>query len=837
MREILDQHAQRLTSKERWEIWEAVSGTRAKARRAKARWGLPAAVATAAAVLAVVFVMMQREPVGASHPGAPRLAVRTPRVEHAERERAHVSSDAQPLAGERPAPATRHDGRPAADTRQPGHVIGTPPTDVAGPALAVRGSAPPATAPVAAPVAAPPAPPYGGPGGALTGRVTDTQNRPIPFASVAIPAARRGALTDENGIYRIEHLPPAAYSVKVQYLGYAPETRDSVRVGEGQMATNDVRLRDIVVRSEESVAVTAERRLVEVKQGATARSVSAKDIRNLAVGTVGDVLPLRAGVSPDAGRVHVRGGRSDEARLEFNGVPASPVPPPVVPTTGGTKLPNDEAFDSMLFKSYGVNPFIAANEDALSTFAVDVDAASYTVARRYVELGQLPPADAVRVEEFVNFFAQGYPKFQAGDFRILVDGAPSPFRPGYQLLRIGIKGRDVAAADRKPAQLTFAIDVSGSMAREDRLELVKRALRLLVDQLRDGDRVGIVVYGTQGRVLLEPVAVGRPAARQAGLDRDAGDREGVAPVPNGDSRRRILDAIDQLLPEGSTNAEDGLRLAYDMARREYRPGAINRIVLCSDGVANEGRTGPEAILAQVRTEADRGIHLTAIGFGMGNYNDVLMEQLADKGDGNHYYVDDIDEARRVFVENLTGTLQTIAKDAKVQVEFDSTRVLRYRLLGFENRDVADRDFRNDKVDAGEIGAGHEVTALYEVKLAPHATPGTLATVRLRYARPEHEAAGAPQVREIAQRFDSAALARRFEDASPRFRLDAAVAGFAEILRGSYWAKEARLSDVLSVARNAAGSLDDARATEFITLVRKAAELSARAKPATPGDVR
>jgi len=219
---------------------------------------------------------------------------------------------------------------------------------------------------------------------------------------------------------------------------------------------------------------------------------------------------------------------------------------------------------------------------------------------------------------------------------------------------------------------------------------------------------------------------------------------------------------------------------------------------------------------------------------MGNYNDVLMEQLADRGDGNHYYVDRIEEARRVFVENLTGTLQTIAKDAKVQVEFDSTRVLRYRLIGFENRDVADCDFRNDKVDAGEIGGGHEVTALYEVKLAPGVTQGTIATVRLRYARPEQEGAGAPQVREIERSFSVGALSRRFEDAAPRFRLDAAVAEFAEILRGSYWARDGRLSDVLSVARTAAASLHDDSTAEFVSLVEKAAALRAQSKPGQQG---
>ncbi|MGH7731331.1 MAG: YfbK domain-containing protein [Candidatus Eiseniibacteriota bacterium] len=662
----------------------------------------------------------------------------------------------------------------------------------------------------------------------MTGRITDSQNRPVPYANVMIRGTRMGTLSGEDGTYRIDRLPPATYSLQVQALGRQKEVRKGIRVGGEQTATADIQMKESVVKTMDEVRVSAERR-VDVKSSATTRgSITAGELKKLPVDNLHEAVERKAGAVSQGGELFFRGGRSGETKFQFDGIkvadpPRAPVPP-VIPTTGGTRLPNDEAFDSMFFKSYGVNPFIATDEDPLSTFAVDVDAASYTVTRRYIELGQLPPAAAVRVEEFVNFFPQGYPRFESEDFRILIDGAPSPFGRGYHLLRIGLKGREIMEQDRKPAQLTFVIDVSGSMAREDRLELVKRALRLLVDQLRADDQAGIVTYGSEGRVVLEPVALGGRVARATALDPDTDDRGEEAPEAWSAGRRRILEAIGQLHPQGSTNAEHGLRLGYEMARRGYRPEAINRIVLCSDGVANVGRTGPESILSQVRSEADRGIHLTTIGFGMGNYNDVLMEQLADRGDGNHYYVDDIDEARRVFVEGPTGTLQTIARDAKVQVEFDSTRVLRYRLLGFENRDVADRDFRNDKVDAGEIGAGHEVTALFEVKLAPKASQGTLATVRLRYARPERDGAGAAQAREIEQRYDAAALVRRFQDAAPRFRLDAAVAEFAEILRGSYWAREGRLSDVLSVARSAARNLPDDTSAGFVSLVEKAATL-------------
>jgi Ca-activated chloride channel homolog len=262
----------------------------------------------------------------------------------------------------------------------------------------------------------------------------------------------------------------------------------------------------------------------------------------------------------------------------------------------------------------------------------------------------------------------------------------------------------------------------------------------------------------------------------------------------------------------------------------YRDHANNRIVLCTDGVANEGNTGPESILQQVRTDADRGIYLSAIGFGMGNYNDVLLEQLADRGDGNYYYVDNLEEARRVFVENLTGTLQTVARDVKVQVEFDPTRVLRYRLLGYENRDVADQDFRNDRVDAGEVGAGHGVTALYELKLARGVRQGRIAAVRVRYARVERKSAGDSKAQEIEADFDASDLRSNIDRASPYLRLDAAAAEFAEILRGSFWARNHQIPGLLPLARDAAQNLNEPTAREFVSLAERAVGLSETLSP-------
>ena len=321
-------------------------------------------------------------------------------------------------------------------------------------------------------------------------------------------------------------------------------------------------------------------------------------------------------------------------------------------------------------------------------------------------------------------------------------------------------------------------------------ELVKRSLRLLVNELRPADEVGIVVYGDRGSVLLKPT--------------------------DGGESRAILRAIDALQPGGSTYVEDGLRLAYEMASKRVRPGRITRVMLLSDGVGNVGRTGADSILGQIRSHVDRGVTLTTVGFGMGNYNDILMERLANDGDGTYHYVDSLTEARRVFVDNLVGTLQNIAKDAKVQVDFNPEVVRSYRLIGYENRDVADEDFRNDEVDAGEVGAGHSVTALYEVKLHDD-VDGALGTVFLRYEDPD-----TGEVTELRRDLLRSELAARFEDASPTFQLAAVVAEYAEVLRESYWAREGTLGAVAREASRLARLLpEDNDVVEFAALTAQA----------------
>lgn len=452
--------------------------------------------------------------------------------------------------------------------------------------------------------------------------------------------------------------------------------------------------------------------------------------------------------------------------------------------------------DAMFFQDYGANPMVDTRDDHLSTFALDVDTGSYTIARNYLRDGSLPPPDAVRVEEFVNYFGQGYPSpSERQVFGIYIDGAPSPFTETerYQMIRIGVQGYDVPKSDRKSASMTFVIDVSGSMNRENRLELVKESLTLLVKQLDERDRVSIVVYGSDARVVLEPTP--------------------------GNEQRVILRAVDRLKPEGSTNAEAGLRLGYQMADEAFNPNGINRVILCSDGVANVGNTSPESIWDQVKRYAGQDITLTTIGFGLGNYNDVLMEQLADNGNGFYAYVDDISEARRLFVDRLTSTLQTIALDAKIQVDFNPDVVMRYRLVGYENRDISDEDFRDDDVDAGEIGAGHSVTALYEIRLQPNVT-GRIATVQLRWQDPETR-----RVTEISETIDTRDLAERFEDANPYFQWAVIVAEYAEILRESDWASESSLEYVLEEAERVSRYLEEVPdPRELIDMIRRTIRL-------------
>jgi Ca-activated chloride channel family protein len=444
------------------------------------------------------------------------------------------------------------------------------------------------------------------------------------------------------------------------------------------------------------------------------------------------------------------------------------------------------------FPSAPAGPDVDASEQPRSTFAIDVDTASYNFARRQVLDGQTPDRDSIRPEEFVNAFRQDYPQPEGDGFTVVADGARPPrtheAEESVRLMRVGLQTRADSAESRPDAALTFVIDVSGSMAEPGRLDLVQGALHTLVDQLRDTDSVAIIAYETRARVLRE-----------------------MTPVR---SRSILHRAIDDLEAGGSTNLEEGLVTGYRVAREGFRRDATNRVILLSDGLANVGNTSADPILEQIREEAAKKISLLGVGVGS-EYGDALMERLADEGDGFVTYVSELAQARQLFVSRLPAALAVRALDAKVQVTFDPEIVASYRLVGYDNRALDPSQFRNDRVDGGEVGPGHSVTALYVVRLRGEAR-GVVAEARVRWLDPRTR-----EPHETATTVTASSLAGGFESASPRLRVVYAAAYFAEVLRESRYAQEVRLGDLAAIVEDVFRQTDDAQVGELADLIRRA----------------
>lgn len=475
----------------------------------------------------------------------------------------------------------------------------------------------------------------------------------------------------------------------------------------------------------------------------------------------------------------------------------------------------DESYDA-----HADNTFLEARANPLSTFSIDVDTASYSNIRRMLLDDQLPPEGAVRIEEMVNYFTYAYPQ-PRGDapFSVNVEVARSPWNPRLDLVRIGLKGREIPKGDRGPANLVFLIDVSGSMSSENKLPLLKRSLEAMVKNLSPEDRVAIVVYaGASGLVL---------------------------PSTPGADRQRIIEAIANLRSGGGTNGAAGIQLAYQVARENFLKGGNNRVILCTDGDFNVGVTNQDELVRLIENERSSGVFLSVLGFGSGNLKDSTMEKLADKGNGNYAYIDSFSEGRKVLIDQMDSTLFTIAKDVKIQVEFNPAHVAAYRLIGYENRLLAKEDFNDDRKDAGEIGAGHTVTALYEVVpvgqpipnhpsvdplkyQSPAPTPpspvaapvsGELLTVKLRYKAPDGSVSKLIEVPVVADSDLS------FDHASSDFQFAAAVAAFGMKLRQSPGVEGFKWEDIQAISRRNLGSDPGSYRAEFLTLIEKAARLA------------
>ncbi len=453
------------------------------------------------------------------------------------------------------------------------------------------------------------------------------------------------------------------------------------------------------------------------------------------------------------------------------------------------------------------NPVHRVAETPVSTFSVDVDTGSYANVRRFLNQGSLPPEGAVRLEEMVNYFPYNYALPSDGSpFGVTTELAATPWNPHTQLLRIGIKASDRAVAELAPANLVFLVDVSGSMDRREGLPLVKSTLKLLVDQLRDQDRVSLVVYAGESRVVLKPTS--------------------------GREKTRIRNAIDQLTAGGSTAGASGIELAYQMAREGFIDKGINRILLATDGDFNVGISDFDSLKQMAVDQRKSGVSLTTLGFGVDNYNEHLMEQLADAGDGNYAYIDNLREARKVLVDQLSSTLAVVARDVKLQVEFNPAQVSEYRLLGYENRALKREDFNNDKVDAGEIGAGHTVTALYEI--VPKGQKGWLEPLRYA-AAPAPAGSTSSELAMLRVRYkplagaDSQLIERPIGNqpakASDDLRFAAAVAAFAQQLKGDgRYTGNMSLQDTAALARSARGDDPFGLRNEFVQLIELAQSL-------------
>jgi Ca-activated chloride channel family protein len=473
---------------------------------------------------------------------------------------------------------------------------------------------------------------------------------------------------------------------------------------------------------------------------------------------------------------------------------------------------NTEAYDRIY-----ENPFLLARDNPLSTFSIDVDTASYANTRRFLkQSGRLPPRDAVRIEELINYFTYDYqPPGEDMPFSAHVEIAPCPWNPEHKLARIGLKGQVIEEDERPEANLVFLLDVSGSMDQPNKLPLLKTAMRMLVQNLTDRDRVAIVVYASASGVVLPPTSC--------------------------ETKEPILAALERLKAGGSTAGSEGIQLAYNVVQQYYSPDSVNRVILCTDGDFNVGITDQGELVRLIEDKARSGVFLSVLGFGMGNYKDSTMEKLADKGNGNYAYIDTILEARKVLVDQLGGTLVTIAKDVKIQVDFNPTHVGAYRLIGYENRMLRAEDFRDDTKDAGEIGAGHTVTALYQLVPAgletqiPQAEPSKyqkggepteaaesdeVLTLRLRYKAPAADAS-----EEVS--FPVTDPQKSLEDASGDFKFAAAVAGFGMLLRDSQHKGAATYDLVVELAQAGKGEDPSWYRGEFIQLVKTAQALAGK----------
>jgi Ca-activated chloride channel homolog len=606
-------------------------------------------------------------------------------------------------------------------------------------------------------------------GRTITGKVTASEDgSAIPGVNVTIKGKSNGTATDASGNYSIT-IPSSDGTLVFSFIGYVSK---EIKIGTSS-----------VIHVTMDLDATALNEVVVVGYGTQTRS---------------DITGSIAGVSGGKSRKIKRSAYAPaESKAVYDMAYAQPM------------VENEQQWNTEEYDGISENIFHEALRNPLSTFSIDVDAASYSNMRRFISNGQQPPKDAVRIEEMVNYFDYDYAQPKGDDpFAVITEISTAPWNSNHRLVHIGLQGKIIPTENLPASNLVFLIDVSGSMSDPNKLPLLKSSLAMLVEQLREQDYVSMVVYAGAAGLVLEPTS--------------------------GANKKEILASLDRLEAGGSTAGGAGIKLAYDIAKQHFKKGGNNRVILATDGDFNIGESsngGMERLIEEKRKE---GVFLTVLGFGMGNYKDSKMEILADKGNGNYAYIDGIGEARKVLVNEFGGTLFTIAKDVKLQIEFNPAKVKAYRLIGYENRMLKSEDFNNDKKDAGELGSGHTVTALYEIipvgvesefskiddlkyqannkveKIA--STTNELMTIKLRYKKPDEDVS-----KLIVHPLIDSNVA--FSKTSDNFRWSASVAAFGMLLRDSEYCKDYSYDKVVQLAQASRGEDKEGYRIEFINMVK------------------
>lgn len=649
--------------------------------------------------------------------------------------------------------------------------------------------------------------------GCLTGTIVDkSTGEGLIGVNVIVQGTSLGAATDIDGNYRITGIPPGNYNVSASYVGYEKQSIANVSVPTNSPRQLDFKIAPTAIAAEE-VVITMQMRGQKASSNQQMKSSGAKyatsesKVKELPDENTAEAVGRLPGVgiqrsSGEKSTVVLRGLSSQYSNITIDGT--------------RTPSPSQSSFNTEEYSKIDDNEFKEALANPLSTFSIDVDAASYSNVRRFIQNGQLPPHDAVRIEEMINYFKYDYPQpYNRHPFTVNTELAVCPWNTSNALLLVGLQGKIVDEHTLPPSNLVFLLDVSGSMDEPNKLPLEKAAFRLLVRQLRPQDRIAIVTYNERARVVL--------------------------PSTSGDDKEEILDAIESLHADGSTAGAEGLQLAYDIARRNFMRSGNNRVILATDGDFNVGMSSEGELIRLIEEERKDNIFLSVLGLGTDNFKDAKLEKLADKGNGNFSYIDNLQEARKVLVEQMAGTLYAIAKDVKIQVEFNPALVKSYRLIGYENRLLNKEDFKDDKKDAGELGSGHTVTALYELvlnsesadarsseslkyqstKIKPESfRTDELLTVQLRYKLPT-ETSSILMTRPVKKDVEE------IEDGSRNIKFASAVAMFGMILRESKFKADADYDLVLKYAKEGRGIDEDGYNAEFIKLVETCRLLGGR----------